>query len=165
MFERRRLFQEPRCRQSISSQGPSSSHTTTGTTSGASSPVAAENSQAIGSGSIGVGASGKYLESGASDNTDANQSTNISASANNGGTITIEPNSTDPIADKILSALADGSASIPVSVAGGSLGGGTTVVSPGASDSGSFLDNINWTVLGLVAAGLAIVFIIFGRKS
>ena len=126
--------------------------------------MASEGSQAIGPGSIGVGTNSKYLESGSVDLSGANLATSTSITASSGSTVNITPDSEDPIASQLLNALANGG-SIPVSIAGGGSGSsGTTIL--GSTGSGtSFLDNINWTLVALLGAGVAVLFLFFGRRT
>lgn len=127
------------------------------TTSGSASPLVSGSGSSATEGSIAVGAGGKYQESGSIDLSSANLSQNISAST--GSTINITGDSAEPVVNQLLTALANG-ASIPVSVSG-SGGGGTTVVAP---SSASWLDNINWTLIAILGAGVAVLFILFRRK-
>jgi hypothetical protein len=157
-WSRNRIFELLVCRQSISSQGPSQSHTTTGTTSGTSSPVSAEGSQAVGSGSIGVaGTNARYLESGATDNANADLSSHINAGT--GSQVIIG----DPNAGQAITALAN---TVAQTTAGNSGGGGSTILSlpTGTAAAGS----INWMQIGLIGAAIAAVFLflsLFGKRA
>lgn len=149
-----------RCYYSSSS---SSANPSTLTTSGSAAPIVAGAGAAATSGSIAVGASGKYLESGAIDLSDSDLSTNISANAGSGGTVNITPESEDPVVNQLINALANG-ASIPVSVMGAPAVASTST--PVSTDAfTSFLDNINWTLIAILGAGIAALFIIFGRRN
>jgi hypothetical protein len=151
---RPKLFCEPRCCQSISSAGPSSSSTSTGTTSGPGSPVSAAGSQAVGTGSIGVAGTGaKYLEEGAADNEHANQSTNITASK--GSTVTIG----DPNAGQEISSLASQFAQTVQGVAGSGgspiILGGTSTGATGTSTGISLQTILFWGGIAAVILFLA----------
>lgn len=145
------LFIEPRCCQSISSSGPSQSHTTTGTTSGLSSPVAAEGSQSVGSGSIGVaGTAARYLETGATDQSNADLSTRINTGG--GSTITIG----DPNASQTISDLAQSLAS--ASQASGSSSSSPVLVPAAAS-------SIPWTPLAVLGGLVLLILVLVKGKS
>lgn len=142
------LFIEPRCHQSISSSGPSQSHTTTGTTSGQASPVAAEGSQAVGSGSIGVAGQGaKYIESGGTDQSNADLSTRISAGT--GSTVTIG----DPNANQTISQLAQ-------SLATASQGGSSS--SPLIVPLQQAASSIPWATVGIIT-GVVLLLMLLPR--
>ncbi|MGH8022218.1 MAG: hypothetical protein ACRED1_01450 [Limisphaerales bacterium] len=156
-----RLFSEPRCYIAASHSASSqSTQQKTYTTSGASSPITGAGA-AAGSGSIAVGAGGKYLESGAVDQSGSNF-------GGVGGNITAAKGSTVNIGDQNaaeqLSNLAQQFAQTVQGVAGsinsGSGGGGTVVV-PTSSDSFSqALASIPWTTLALIAAAIAAIFVL-----
>jgi len=151
------------------SGGNSSNPTTTtetSTTSGASSPSATGGSQAIGPGSIGVAGSGaKYLESGATDQAGANvggvQGSDLSASG--GATITIG----DPNAGNALAQIAEQLASNAGGGGSGSGGGGSVIVPGGGGTSilPALTQNINWSLIAIVAAAVLGLWIFFGRKK
>lgn len=135
-------------------------HTETSTTSGSGSPSATGDSQAVGTGSIGVGSGGKYLEAGATDLAGAGQITGSNFSASSGSTINVgSPQAVDALSQAVQ-ALANSPA------ANG--GGGSTTVLPGGGGT-SFLapltQNINWTLIAIIAAGAFLLWSIFGSKK
>jgi hypothetical protein len=136
--------------------GDSSSATNTGTTSGTSSPVAAENSLATAPGSIGVG-SGKYLESGAMDNTNANLSTSINAGS--GASVVIG----DPNADNMISQLAQQFSNAVQGVAGAAAAGGASAGNAGGSSGTISLKTIG-IFIAIVAAIIGL-FTLLERKK
>lgn len=153
-WSRTRMFDLLICRQSISSQGPSQSHTTTGTTSGQASPVASEGSQSTGSGSIGVAGTGaRYLESGSVDNANADQSTKISSG--NGSTVYIG----DPNAGQTISQLAQTVASVSQPAGGG--GGSAPLILPLTQAAAA----IPWTMIGIVGGIVLLIVFLFRKKS
>ena len=98
--------------------------TTTQTTSGASSPVASKDSQAVGSGSIAVaGAGAKYLEAGATDQSGA-QVGGVGGNLNASGGAVV--NIGDPNADKTISDLADALAGLNQGTTGAVLPAGSS---------------------------------------
>jgi hypothetical protein len=150
----RPLFIELRCCQSISQSGPTQSHTTTGTTSGQASPVAAEGSQSTGSGSIGVaGQNARYIESGGTDNANADQSTRINSGS--GSTIYLG----DPNAGQVISQLAQTVAS--TAPAGGGGGSSTPLVLPLTQAAAA----VPWTTIGILGGVVLLIVFIFRRKS
>jgi hypothetical protein len=123
--------------------------TNTSTSSGANSPNAAQSSQAIGSGSIGLGSSSQYQEQGA---------TSISAGGNVGGqvgTISAGTGSSviigDPNADNLISSLAQQFSSTVQNVAAGT--SASAAAAPAASTTGT----ISYKTLGLIAAVIAAI--------
>ena len=152
-WSRSRMFELLVCRQSISSQAASQSHTTTGTTSGTASPVSAEGSQAVGSGSIGVAGTGaRYLESGATDNANADLSSHITAGT--GSSVIIG----DPNADQTISQLA---ATVAQATGGGSGGSSSPLIVPLTQAAAA----IPWTTIGIVGGIILLVVFIFRKKS
>lgn len=131
------------------------------TTSREYSPVVSKSGGAVAnSGSIAVGEQGKYMESGAVDLSGSNFSTvagNVSAS--DGSTINITPDQADQAIQNALSYLAQGG-TIPVTMSGS--GGGTTVVGSGGGTSSAA--NINWTLIAIIGAVLAGMWIFFKGK-
>lgn len=134
-------------------------HTETSTTSGSGSPSATGGSQAVGTGSIGVG-SGKYLEAGATDLAGSGTITGSSFNASAGSTINVG----SPQAVDALSQAVQALASSPGAASGG---GGTTVL-PGGGGT-SFLQpltqNVNWTLIAIIAAGAFVLYRIFGGNN
>jgi len=127
--------------------------TTTQTTSGANSPNASEGSQAIGSGSIGLGSNAKYQEQGSIDLSGA-QKAGVGGSvgsidAGNGATITIG----DPGATKTISDLATQFASTVQGISAG-----VAPATPASSDS----EPLSYKTIGLIVAAIAVIIGLFG---
>lgn len=146
--------------------------TNTLTSSGANAPPiigggTSSSTAAVSSGSIAVTGNGaKYLESGATDQAGAQvgglalTSSNLNLSG--GGTLTIgDPNASNALA-QIAEQLATGGAG------GGGSGGGGSVIVPGGGGTSiipSALQNINWSLIAIVAAAILGVWILFGRRK
>jgi len=132
--------------------------TNTSTSSGANSPNAAQSSQAIGSGSIGLGSSSQYQEQGA---------TSVSAGGDVGGTVgTISAGTGssviigDPNADNLISSLANQFSTTVQNVAAGT---SASAAAAPAQPTGT----ISYKTIGLVAAVIAAIvglFALFGSK-
>lgn len=137
----------------------SNPETTTNTTSGASSPVANKDSQAIGSGSIGVsGAGAKYVEQGGTDASGANVGgVGGSINATSGSTVNIgDPNAGSVITD-LASKFADTVQSVSASQASGAAAGQSTPLSWS-------IQKIGLVIAGITAVILAIKFVFGGKK-
>jgi hypothetical protein len=141
---------------------PSSSTTQTNTTSGASSPVANESSQAIGSGSIGVaGQDAAYIEQGA---TQTKAGGNIAGQvggnieAGSGSNITIgDPNATATLAD-LATQFAN-------SVQNVSAGAEQAVAQAAGAQQPWSLQQIGLVIAGLTAVLLIFKFLFGGKRA
>lgn len=139
------------------------------TTSGASSPITEGNGSSATGGSIALGSGAKYQESGSVDLSQSNLSTNVSAGS--GSTVNLQDTALDSALGGVIQSLSSGG-SIPVSLSGGNTLGTDVIpitTSQPSTSSGSFLANINWTLVAIVGAGLiaavAIVFLIFEERK